>query len=136
MQRFGENIKKLRRKRGWSQAILAQKAGGINVETINRIESGHNTTTRNLYKIASALNVVIGELLPEDERAIIGHDHSVCPENNSDHIAYHRIAEQILHSGNEVLINVMMIGLKTTASQLDGHPNDKSPIKRGKSRQT
>jgi len=129
MQKFGENIRKLRKEHGWSQATLAKKAGELNVETINRIECGRNTTTRNLYKIAVALKVPIGELLPEDERAILKHYHSVCPENNPDHIAYHKMAERILHSGNEKLINIMMAGLQATALQLDSDSNDKSQIK-------
>ena len=129
MQRFGENIKKLRKERGWSQATLAKNAGDINVETINRIEYGQNTTTLNLYKIAAALKVPIGELLPEDEQVLVKRNHSVCPENNPEHIAYHKIAERILHSGNESLINVMMAGLEATVLQLDRDSNNKSPIK-------
>ena len=119
MQRFGENIKKLRKNRGWSQATLAKKAGNLNVETINRIEYGLNTTTKNLYKIAAALKVSLGELLPEEERGIGKHNNSVCPENNPDHIFYHEMAEQILHSGNDKLINIMTAGLEATALQLD-----------------
>ena len=119
MQRFGENIKKLRRDRGWSQATLAKKAGNLNVETINRIEYGLNTTTKNLYKIAAALKVPIGELLPEEERSIGKHNNSVCPDNDPEHISYHELAERILHSGNEKLINIMMAGLEATALQLD-----------------
>lgn len=124
MQRFGENIKRLRKHRGWSQSTLAKKAGDINVETINRIEYGQNTTTRNLYKIAAALEVPIGELLPDDERALLKQTNSVCPENDPDHIAYHKMAERILHSGNKMLINVMMAGLKATVRQLDGDSNN------------
>lgn len=130
MQRFGKKIKKLRKERGWNQAALGDKAGGINVETINRIEHGQNTTTDKLYKIAAALEVPIGELLPEDERAIAANCHSVCPDNDPDHISYHETAERVLHSGNEMLIKVMAIGLEAIASQLDGFSPDGPPTKR------
>lgn len=129
MQRFGKNIKKLRKKRGWNQATLGEKAGGINVETIKRIEHGQNTTTEKFYKIAAALEVPLGALLPEDERPIENNYTSVCPDNNPDHIAYHKAAERVLHSGNEMLINVMTLGLEATASQLDEFSPDGSPTK-------
>jgi len=129
MQRFGERIKKLSKEHGWSQAKLAKEAGDINVETVNRIEYGQNTTTRNLYKIAAALKVPIGELIPEDERAITKYNQSPCPDNNPDHIAYHKVAERILHSGNEMLINVMMAGLEATVLQLDNDSNAQSSVK-------
>ena len=129
MQRFGENIKKLRKARGWNQATLSEKAGGINVETVNRIEHGQNTTTDKLYRIAAALEVPIGELLPEDERAIAENYHSVCPDNDPDHIYYHETAERVLHSGNQALINIMAIGLEATASQIDGFTAGKPSTK-------
>lgn len=126
MQRFGENIKKLRKNHGWSQTTLAKKAGNLNVETINRIEYGQNTTTKNLYKIAAALKVPIGKLLPEEERGTGKNNNSACPENNPDHISYHEIAERILHSGNKKLMNIMMAGLEATALQLDVDSTPKS----------
>ena len=94
MQRFGENIKKLRKNRRWNQATLGKKAGGIKVETINRIEHGQNTTTEKLYRIAAALEVPIGELLPDDERAIVNNNPSVCPDNGTDHISFLGMAER------------------------------------------
>lgn len=130
MQRFGENIKKLRKGRGWNQTTLGEKAGGINVETINRIEHGQNTTTDKLYRIAAAFEVPIGELLPEDERAIVENGHPICPDNDPDHIYYHEAAELVLHSGNEVLINAMAFSLEAAASQLDGFSPDEPPNKK------
>ena len=119
MQGFGKGIKKLRKERGWSQAVLGEKAGGISAETVSRIENGQNTTTGKLYKIAASLGVPIRELLPEDRRATADNCRSVCPDDNPEHIAYHESAERVLHSGNEMLIKVMTVGLKTTVSQLD-----------------
>jgi hypothetical protein len=70
--------------------------------------------------------VPIGEILPEEARGIGKNNNSACPENNPDYISYHEIAERILHSGNEKLMNIMMAGLVATALQLDVDSTPKS----------
>lgn len=52
---LGPRLRDRRRQRGWTQAQLAARAG-IRVETINRIEKGHNTPDfATIRKIAAAL---------------------------------------------------------------------------------
>jgi transcriptional regulator with XRE-family HTH domain len=63
---IGAVIQVLRNARGWSQSKLA-KCSKINIETVNRIEHDQNTTIKKLEKIAGALGVKFGELLPEDQ---------------------------------------------------------------------
>ena len=54
-------LKQLRISRHLSQEQLAQMAG-LNVRTIQRIESGHNASTESLKCLASALEVDISTL--------------------------------------------------------------------------
>jgi len=58
------NIKKLRKKFGWSQQKLAQKAG-LSYNAITKIEQGSakNPRMETLIKIAGAFNISIDELI-------------------------------------------------------------------------
>jgi len=67
VQTLGKNIRERREALRWSQKRLGEEAGGINVETVNRIEHDQNTTIEKLYAIAKALGISLGELLPEDQ---------------------------------------------------------------------
>lgn len=61
---LGENIKKIRKKKGISQDKLS-KLADVTHTTLAKIESGvnHNPTIKTLQKIAKALNVKIDDLL-------------------------------------------------------------------------
>lgn len=61
---LAENIKKYRKKKGWSQEQLA-KESGITYSTLIKIESGanKNPTIKTLQKISTALSVPIDSLL-------------------------------------------------------------------------
>ncbi len=56
-------LKALREKRGWTQAIFAEKAG-YSREYIARLETGkHDPSLSTLEKLAKALRVKVGKLV-------------------------------------------------------------------------
>lgn len=57
-------LRKLREKRNWSQEQIATMAG-LNVRTIQRIESGHRASIESLKSLASVLEVNISTLQQE-----------------------------------------------------------------------
>ncbi len=96
MQKFGFRVKALRDGFHWSQKLLADKAG-MDTETVNRIEHGQNTTVLKLYKLARALGVRIGDLLPEDEwSATCAAGPQLCTD--SQHRRLQGMLDEILHS--------------------------------------
>lgn len=63
LTRFGNNVQKFRKKKGWSQEDLAKKCG-LHRTYIGGIERGErNVSLINLEKIATALNVKIDDLV-------------------------------------------------------------------------
>lgn len=62
--KFGNQLRKLRRERGWSQEDLAD-AAKMHFTYIGQIERGlRNPSLINLHRIARALKIKAGELLP------------------------------------------------------------------------
>jgi transcriptional regulator with XRE-family HTH domain len=62
MKAFGENLKRIRTKKGVAQEDLAYDAG-IAYTTINKIEKGQlNTGISTVFEIAKALNIAPKEL--------------------------------------------------------------------------
>lgn len=61
---IAENLKRLRSAAGLSQAGLAKKAG-VAQQLISQIESGKNTTTKYLPRIATALGARVEEIDPQ-----------------------------------------------------------------------
>ncbi len=60
---LAENIRKVRKKKGWSQSELGEMIGS-HLSHINRIETGkHNPSLEVLKKIANALEVSIDSLV-------------------------------------------------------------------------
>jgi len=55
---LGDRIRDERVKRGWSQAMLAERSG-VSRTTIARVELGNNVSTASLSKIAAALDLSI-----------------------------------------------------------------------------
>ncbi len=67
MNHVGQEIRRLREVRGWSQAQLAVYAGSSQ-PTVNQIETGkRNPSTATLQKLAGALEVPVSELFPKAE---------------------------------------------------------------------
>lgn len=63
---IGQNIKKFRKKQGYSQEILAEKIG-ISPSYMSYIESGYKgMSLSTLIKIANALNISADELLSDN----------------------------------------------------------------------
>ncbi|MDD5109421.1 MAG: helix-turn-helix transcriptional regulator [Candidatus Omnitrophica bacterium] len=60
---IGEQIKKFRKKKGWSQQKLAEESG-LSFNTITRIEQGigDSPTLNTLVKLADVLGVGLDEL--------------------------------------------------------------------------
>jgi transcriptional regulator with XRE-family HTH domain len=52
---FGDEIRRIREARGWTQRQLAEKMG-IFQSVVSRLENGKNTTTRALERVALVLN--------------------------------------------------------------------------------
>jgi transcriptional regulator with XRE-family HTH domain len=77
-----EQLKRLRRERGLSQAKLAALAD-IDPSTMNQIERGaREPTTATLRKLAAALDVSLAELLEESETLKAGRRSSLEPSFN------------------------------------------------------
>lgn len=67
MNEVGKELKRLRLKKGWTQAQLAVYAESSQ-PTVNQIESGvRNPSTRTLEKLAGALEVEVGDLFPKGQ---------------------------------------------------------------------
>lgn len=61
---YGENIKKIRKQKGFTQKELGQKLG-ISQAAIGQFESNKaNSKMETIQKIADALNVSINDLIP------------------------------------------------------------------------
>ncbi|MDP8953308.1 MAG: helix-turn-helix transcriptional regulator [Actinomycetota bacterium] len=70
MSEIGKEVRRLREKKGWSQAQLAVYAGSSQ-PTVNQIESGkRNPSTRTLEKLAEALDVEVGQLFPKEQASL------------------------------------------------------------------
>ena len=65
---IGEEVRRLRRERGWSQARLAEESG-MSVPGISYIENGARLpNSTSLLKLAEGLDVGIEELYPKASR--------------------------------------------------------------------
>jgi len=63
LRQFGDEVKRLRKAKGWSQEELAKKAG-LHRTYIGSIErSERNVSLMNIQRIAKALNIEIRNLL-------------------------------------------------------------------------
>jgi transcriptional regulator with XRE-family HTH domain len=102
MKGIGERVKTLRLQHPskLSQQDLADLSD-VNIETINRIEHDHNTQIDSLLKIANALKVKVGDLLPEDQRAA-SQTHAqigICRE----HLPVFQLLDVVLHAEDQRL---------------------------------
>jgi transcriptional regulator with XRE-family HTH domain len=67
--KLAENIKHSRKKKGWSQAELAEKIGS-HLSHVTRMETGkYNPSVDVLVKLADALEVSVDQLLSENGKA-------------------------------------------------------------------
>ena len=65
--RFGRRLAELRKQKGWSQEKLALESG-IARSYLGGVERGQrNIALLNIYKLADALNVPVGDLFTEDK---------------------------------------------------------------------
>lgn len=63
-KKFGQQLRKLREERQWTQEELAHQAG-MHFTYVGQIERGvRNPSLVNLHKLAKALKVSAGQLLP------------------------------------------------------------------------
>ena len=63
LERFGERMRELRSKKGWSQEAFADKCG-LDRTYIGGIERGErNLALRNIERVAKALGITISELM-------------------------------------------------------------------------
>ncbi|OGX19813.1 MAG: transcriptional regulator [Omnitrophica WOR_2 bacterium RBG_13_44_8b] len=63
LKKFGENVKKLRKAKGWSQEELSKKSG-LHRTYIGSIERGErNVSLINVQRISEALKVFIRDIL-------------------------------------------------------------------------
>ena len=66
MVRYGNQIKKLRKQKGWTQDELGKRAG-VNQRTISQIELNKGTSLATLTLLAEALGTNLADLLKEDK---------------------------------------------------------------------
>jgi len=63
LKKFGENVKQLRKSRGWSQEKLAEEAG-LHRTYIGSIErSERNVSLVNVQRISEALHISVEDIL-------------------------------------------------------------------------
>jgi len=63
LERLAMKLKELRKQRGWTQPVLAKRAG-LSAGYIARVETGrHDPKLSTLVKLAKALGVPVTELL-------------------------------------------------------------------------
>jgi transcriptional regulator with XRE-family HTH domain len=61
--RLGDRVRRLRKQRGWTQTIMAEKVG-IDRTFLAEVETGRrNIAIFNLYLIAKSLNLSLAQLL-------------------------------------------------------------------------
>lgn len=109
VKELGERAKKRREELGLIQEQVAD-AAGVNIETVNRIEHGHNTTIKKLRAIAKGLRTTVGNLLPEDQwpDAMKPAPDAACEE----HAYLHVMLEEILHQANREWIYGITANIK------------------------
>jgi transcriptional regulator with XRE-family HTH domain len=61
---FGDEVKRLRDAKCWSQAHLAE-AAGLNIRTVQRIEGGEPASNETILSLAAALDADLSSLQPE-----------------------------------------------------------------------
>ncbi|TKS62054.1 MAG: hypothetical protein EWM73_02852 [Nitrospira sp.] len=89
IQRFGQQLQRLRTRRGLTQEQLAVKAGLVRVY-VTKLEQGeHDPTLTILVRLAKALRVSVTELLGESVSASqwwqVGEDRFATREEAEDH---------------------------------------------------
>ena len=89
IQRFGQQLQRLRTRRGLTQEQLALKAGLVRVY-VSKLEQGeHDPTLTMLVRLAKALRVSVTELLGESVSASqwwqVGEDRFATREEAEDH---------------------------------------------------
>ena len=89
IQRFGQQLQRLRTRRGLTQEQLAVKAGLVRVY-VTKLEQGeHDPTLTMLVRLAKALRVSVTELLGESVSASqwwqVGEDRFATREEAEDH---------------------------------------------------
>ncbi len=89
IQRFGQQLQRLRTRRGLTQEQLAVKAGLVRVY-VTKLEQGeHDPTLTMLVRLAKALRVSVTELLGESVSASqwwqVGQDRFATREDAEDH---------------------------------------------------
>lgn len=61
MRELGRSVQTARAARGWSQTVLAQRAG-VSRPSVARIEAGEDVSTLTLSKVAEAIELSLGVL--------------------------------------------------------------------------
>ena len=89
IQRFGQQLQRLRTRRGLTQEQLAVKAGLVRVYVIKLKQGEHDPTLTMLVRLAKALRVSVTELLGESVSASqwwqVGEDRFATREEAEDH---------------------------------------------------
>lgn len=111
MRKWYENIKELRKQRGWNQSELARRVGYSDKSMISKIEKGSVDLPRSqIFKFANALNVTASEIMGD-----IDHD-LVIPQIDTSigkNIKYFRLLN---HMEQNDLANRLNISNKTISS--------------------
>lgn len=63
-QRFGRHVKKLRVERQLTQEDMMER--GFSLRHYQRIEAGRSVTLATMWKLASAFNIEVREVLPHE----------------------------------------------------------------------
>ena len=89
IQRFGQQLQRLRTRRGLTQEQLAVKAGLVRVYVTKLEQGGHDPTLTMLVRLAKALRVSVTELLGESVSASqwwqVGENRFATREEAEDH---------------------------------------------------
>ena len=89
IQRFGQQLQRLRTRRGLTQEQLAVKAGLVRIFVTKLEQGGHDPTLTMLVRLAKALRVSVTELLGESVSASqwwqVGENRFASREEAEDH---------------------------------------------------
>ena len=116
-------VRTLRLERGWSQEQLAQMSG-LNIRTIQRIESGQKAGLESLKSLAAVFEVELSQLNPQQEPPMNQTTNSD-PTNATEN--YHLVEEPVYNfkqarakvlilGARFLLISIMMFAINLTTS--------------------
>jgi len=97
MPELSANLKRIRESKRLSQAKLAN-ASGVSQQLISQIESGKNTTTKELPKLAAALDVSVSDLDPNFDPVTNSEEEDILARYRNAEPDLKKVVRDLLHA--------------------------------------